>query len=115
MNINNEIQKQTGVNHTISAAVENHRTSYPSICHDNQVKLLPMSLIASCEANESRAQFSVVSLEEIKLTETTKNGNNISRHVSFDSRDSSFSTNERFEILFQQKYIFNFLQKKQSS
>ena len=75
-------------------------TSYPSICHDNQVKLLPMSLIASCEANESRAQFSVVSLEEIKLTETTKNGNNISRHVSFDSRDSSFSTNERFEILF---------------
>ena len=81
----------------------------PTYCPDNELKLLPISLVDSCPRKKSLGiRFSDVSFEDHDLNNETKHVNNISTRCSYDSRCASFSTNERFEIkFFYKKYVIH--------
>ena len=71
----------------------------PTYCKDSELKLLPDALLDSSQRKKSLGiHFSDVSFEDQDLINETKHVNNISTRCSYDSRFSSFSTNERFEF-----------------
>ena len=67
---------------------------------DKQLKLSPLSLIAKLRPNKTTIRTSNVSLEQAESNNIEQKGNCVGEHVSFYSRGSSVSTNERLENIF---------------
>ena len=80
------------------------QTTNPQICHqDKQLKLSPLLLFNKLRPKKSNTRKNNVSFEEPESKNTSQEANCVGEHVTFNSRCSSVSTNERLNISF---YIY---------
>ena len=112
MNGHNEFGQHVGTSKLLCDEDAKRRSASQTLYHDSQLQLHPMSLLAPSLSSKSEVRFSTISLVQPELNKGTKNVANLCSQLSYDSRCSSLSTNERFKQLLFRIELYFFIKLK---